>query len=173
MSDASVSIPAVRRSARSDQGRRFGWLLIAPCLAMLAANSIFPLIYVVTIAFQNYQILIPVPHRFIGLRNFEKAFSDPLFWSSLGVTCWFIAGVVLLQFPFGFGLAILLNRLRPPSGGAGDATSDSHDHFDLGCGVPMGAAVQLSVWPHQLPARAHASAAADLGPRTRGSRCHV
>lgn len=112
MTDASVSIPAVRRSARSDQGRRFGWLLIAPCLAMLAANSIFPLIYVVTIAFQNYQILIPVPHRFIGLRNFEKAFSDPLFWSSLGVTCWFIAGVVLLQFPFGFGLAILLNRLR-------------------------------------------------------------
>jgi len=67
---------------------------------------------VVSVAFQNYQILIPVPHRFIGLRNFEKAFSDRLFWSSLGVTCWFIAGVVLLQFPVGFGLAVLLNRLR-------------------------------------------------------------
>jgi len=79
---------------------------------MLAANSIFPLIYVVTVAFQNYQILIPIPHRFIGLRNFERAFSDPLFLSSLGVTCWFIAGVVLLQFPVGFGLAVLLNRLR-------------------------------------------------------------
>jgi multiple sugar transport system permease protein len=112
VTSSSIFVPAVRRPARGDEGRRFGWLLIAPCLAMLAANSIFPLIYVVTVAFQNYQILIPVPHRFIGLRNFEKAFSDPLFWSSLGVTCWFIAGVVLLQFPLGFGLAVLLNRLR-------------------------------------------------------------
>ena len=86
--------------------------MIAPCLAMLAANSIFPLLYAVTVAFQNYQILIPVPHRFVGFRNFEKAFSDPLFWSSLSVTAWFIAGVVLLQFPVGFGLAVLLNRLR-------------------------------------------------------------
>jgi multiple sugar transport system permease protein len=112
MSNASISIPTVRRPARGDEGRRFGWLLIAPCLAMLAANSIFPLLYVLTVAFQNYQILIPLPHRFIGLKNFEKAFSDPLFWSSLGVTCWFIAGVVFLQFPVGFGLAVLLNRLR-------------------------------------------------------------
>ena len=79
---------------------------------MLAANSIFPLIYAVTVAFQSYQVLIPVPHRFIGLRNFEKIFSDDLFWSSLGVTAWFIAGVVLLQFPVGFGLAVLLQRLR-------------------------------------------------------------
>jgi multiple sugar transport system permease protein len=112
MRTASISIPAIQRPPRGDAGRRFGWLMIAPCLAMLAANSIFPLIYAVTVAFQNYQILIPVPHRFVGFRNFEKAFSDPLFWSSLGVTAWFIAGVVLLQFPVGFGLAVLLNRLR-------------------------------------------------------------
>jgi multiple sugar transport system permease protein len=112
MTSATVPIPVVRPRPRGDTGRRFGWLMIAPCLAMLAANSIFPLIYAVTVAFQNYQILIPVPHRFIGLRNFEKPFSDPLFWSSLGVTTWFIAGVVLLQFPVGFGLAVLLNRLR-------------------------------------------------------------
>ena len=112
MTSAGFSIPLAQRRGRSDGGRAFGWLLIAPCLAMLAANSIFPLIYAVTVAFQNYQILIPVPHRFIGLRNFEKIFSDPLFWSSLGVTAWFVVGVLALQFPVGFGLALLLNRLR-------------------------------------------------------------
>ena len=112
MTSASISIPAIRPRRRGDTGRGFGWWMIAPCLAMLAANSIFPLIYAVTVAFQSYQILIPVPHRFIGLRNFEKIFSDDLFWSSLGVTAWFIAGVVLLQFPVGFGLAVLLQRLR-------------------------------------------------------------
>jgi multiple sugar transport system permease protein len=112
MTSASVSVPAVQRRRRGDTGRGFGWLMIAPCLAVLAANSIFPLIYAVTVAFQSYQILIPVPHRFIGLGNFESIFSDPLFWSSLGVTAWFIAGVVVLQFPVGFGLALLLNQLR-------------------------------------------------------------
>jgi multiple sugar transport system permease protein len=112
MTSASFPISAIRPRARSDAGHGFGWLMIAPCLAMLAANSIFPLIYAVTVAFQSYQILIPLPHRFIGLRNFERIFSDPLFWSSLSVTGWFIAGVVLLQFPVGFGLALLLNRLR-------------------------------------------------------------
>ncbi len=112
MTNLSVFIPAAGARRRGDTGRAFGWLMIAPCLAMLAANSIFPLIYAVTVAFQNYQILIPVPHRFIGLRNFEKILSDRLFWSSLGVTAWFIAGVVFVQFPAGFGLAVLLNRLR-------------------------------------------------------------
>ena len=112
MTSASVSVPAVQTRRRGDTGRSFGWLMIAPCLAMLAANSIFPLIYAVTVAFESYQVLIPVPHRFIGLRNFERIYSDPLFWSSLGVTAWFIAGVVFLQFPVGFGLALLLNRLR-------------------------------------------------------------
>ena len=62
--------------------------------------------------FRATRFLIPVPHRFIGLRNFEKIFSDGLFWSSLGVTAWFIAGVLLLQFPIGFGIAVLLQRLR-------------------------------------------------------------
>ncbi len=112
MTSASTSISAIRPRRGGDAGRGFGWWMIAPCLAMLAANSIFPVIYAVTVAFQNYQILIPVPHRFIGLRNFENIFSNALFWSSLSVTAWFIAGVVLLQFPVGFGLAVLLQRLR-------------------------------------------------------------
>lgn len=112
MASASISIPAIRPGHRGDTGRGFGWWMIAPCLAMLAANSIFPVIYAVTVAFQSYQIMIPVPHRFIGLRNFEKIFSDGLFWSSLQVTAWFIAGVLLLQFPVGFGIAVLLQRLR-------------------------------------------------------------
>ena len=112
MTSSSLSVLAAMPGRRAHTGRGFGWLMIAPCLAMLAANGIFPLIYAVTVAFQSYQVLIPVPHRFIGIRNFEKIFSDPLFWSSLSVTVWFIAGVVLLQFPVGFGLAVLLQRLR-------------------------------------------------------------
>ena len=112
MTSAILAAPALRPRRHANAGRWFGWWMIAPSLAMLAANSIFPLVYALSVAFQSYQILIPVPHRFIGLRNFEKIFSDGLFWSSLEVTAWFIAGVLLLQFPIGFGIAVLLQRLR-------------------------------------------------------------
>ena len=109
----TLSIPAIRPRRRARDGaRRLGWLMMAPTLAMLAANSIFPLIYAVTVSFRNYQILIPVPHRWIGFANYAKIFGDHLFWSSLGVTMWFLAGVVFLQFPLGMGLALLLHRLR-------------------------------------------------------------
>lgn len=103
---ARSSLQAQRRAER-----RFGWWLAAPALVMFALNCIFPLIYAVVVSLMNYQLLIPVPARFIGLQNYRHIFADPLFWSSLRVTCWFVAGVLVLQFPAGFLLALLLNRL--------------------------------------------------------------
>lgn len=101
------------RSARSlaRSTRRFGWWLLTPALVMFALNCIFPLLYAAVVSVMNYQLLIPVPARFVGLGNYRHVFTDPLFWSSLRVTCWFIAAVLLLQFPAGFLLALLLNRL--------------------------------------------------------------
>jgi multiple sugar transport system permease protein len=100
-----------RRHGR-DEARRLGWLMMAPTLAMLAANSIFPLLYAVTVSFKNYQLLIPGVHRWVGFANYARIFNDSLFWSSVHVTLWFIAGVMFVQFPVGMGLALLLNRLR-------------------------------------------------------------
>lgn len=108
---ASSLGPTPRRRAAGG-ARGFGWLMIAPTLAMFAANSIFPLIYAVTVSFRNYQLLIPGAHRWIGFANYARIVHEPLFWSSLGVTLWFVAGVIFLQFPVGMALALLLNRLR-------------------------------------------------------------
>ena len=57
----NVSKPpaATFRRHEPDSARALGWLLMAPTLAMLAANSIFPLIYAVTVSFKNYQIADP------------------------------------------------------------------------------------------------------------------
>ncbi|MFZ0207526.1 MAG: sugar ABC transporter permease [Roseiarcus sp.] len=109
----TLSIPAVRpRRHGHDDARRLGWLMMAPALAMLAANSVFPLLYAVTVSFKNYQLLIPGVHRWVGFANYARIFHESLFWSSLEVTLWFVAGVVFLQFPAGMALALLLNRLR-------------------------------------------------------------
>ena len=111
MTAPAFNAPAGWPTRRAVPGRRFGWLLVTPALAMFAANCIFPLVYAVLISFQHYQMLIPVPPRFAGLANYVAIFSDPLFWSSLKVTLWFLAGVIFLQFPAGFALALLLDRL--------------------------------------------------------------
>jgi multiple sugar transport system permease protein len=107
----SATVPSHRRRGRDD-AHRLGWLMMAPTLAMLAANSIFPLLYAVTVSFKNYQLLIPGLHRWVGFANYAKIIHDSLFWSSLQVTLWFVAGVVFLQFPIGMALALLLNRLH-------------------------------------------------------------
>jgi multiple sugar transport system permease protein len=109
--DPSTPALPLRRRGR-DEARRLGWLMMAPTLAMLAANSVFPLLYAVTVSLKNYQMLIPGLHRWIGFADYLRIFRDPLFWSSLHVTLWFIAGVVFVQFPVGMALALLLNRLH-------------------------------------------------------------
>jgi multiple sugar transport system permease protein len=91
--------------------RRFAWWLMVPALVMFAANSVFPLLYALDVSVRNYQLLIPVPPRFVGFANYLRIVSDPLFWGSVEVTLWFVAGVVLLQLPAALGLALLLDRL--------------------------------------------------------------
>jgi multiple sugar transport system permease protein len=112
MTNQSIATSLSTPYRSGDSARRLGWLMIAPTLAMLAANSIFPLIYAVVVSLKNYQMLIPGVHRWIGFANYIKIFHDSLFWSSLQVTLWFLAGVVFLQLPVGLALALLLNRLR-------------------------------------------------------------
>jgi len=111
MATTSMGMSGYAGPAHRDRRRRFAWWLLAPALAMLVANSIFPLIYAVVVSFQSFQMLIPAPHRFIGFANYMQVFSDPLFWSGLKVTAAFVGGVLFLQFPVGFALALLLNRL--------------------------------------------------------------
>ena len=112
MTDTFTATTPPHRLRGRDDARRLGWLMMAPTLAMLAANSIFPLLYAVTVSFKNYQLLIPGLHRWVGFANYARIFHESLFWSSLEVTLWFVAGVVFLQFPVGMALALLLNRLR-------------------------------------------------------------
>ncbi len=111
MGAQAVAALRLKRRTPAQTQRRFGWWLLAPTLVVLAANSIFPIIYAVRVSFESYQMLIPVPPRFVGLANYATIMGDPLFWHSLGVTLWFVLGVFVFQFPAGFGLALLLHRL--------------------------------------------------------------
>jgi multiple sugar transport system permease protein len=83
---------------------------ILPCIVILLAVSIFPLLYSLWLSFNSWELAMGLPKRFIGLGNYIRLFQDPRFWMSMKNM-----GKVLLfgvgsQFLIGFSLALLLNR---------------------------------------------------------------
>ncbi|MBI1847583.1 MAG: sugar ABC transporter permease [Candidatus Rokubacteria bacterium] len=51
--------------------------------------------------------------RFVGLRNYLRTFADPLYWSSLARTAYFVAAFVLEATLVGLGMALVLHERFP------------------------------------------------------------
>ena len=81
-------------------------LFIAPALAVLLALSIYPLIYSVTISFQQEK----AAGVEWGLGNFTRLLSDNFFWTAMAHTFVYAAAALTCEFLLGFGLALLLNN---------------------------------------------------------------
>lgn len=62
------------------------------------------------LAFTDYDAL--TPPRFIALDNFGEALAEPLFWTALGNSLFFVAFAVPLRVLAALGLALLLERPR-------------------------------------------------------------
>jgi len=110
----SIPIATVRRPPvlRTDSAeRRATILLLGPALTFLAVLSIWPFVYLVYASFTSYQLAIPVPIEWVGLKNFTKVISSARFWQSFGITGIFALAAVPLQLLIGLGLAMLLNGI--------------------------------------------------------------
>jgi multiple sugar transport system permease protein len=91
------------------EDRRFGWMLTAPGLLLLAAVIAFPVVWALFTSLFNYTLIDPGFHDFAGAQNYVRAVSDPEFRHAAWVTFSFVATVVLLEFAFGFLVALMLN----------------------------------------------------------------
>jgi len=89
--------------------RRVPLLLVIPTTIVLALVVIFPMIYSLTVSFRLYDLRVP-RHPFVGFNNYLRLFADPRFHNALKVTILLVLGELALQFPIGFGLALLLTR---------------------------------------------------------------
>ena len=87
------------------------WCYLSPALVLIVLVMVLPLIVGITYAFQDVQILKPFSKGWIGLDHFEKLLTtDKIFYRALRNTAWWTVASVVLQFGFGLGLALLLNR---------------------------------------------------------------
>src|SRR5438105_2151946 len=88
--------------------RTLSWLLLAPALIVIFGVFVYPLAYSLWMSLQAYNIV--TPPRFIGLRNYERIFTDDTFWHSAVVTVQFAIPTFITEVVLGFGMALLLER---------------------------------------------------------------
>ncbi|MEU5245025.1 sugar ABC transporter permease [Streptomyces asoensis] len=104
---------------RARGGRRFGtsatpWLLLAPCLLVLALVMGYPLVRLVTLSFQKFgqsQLWGFQPAESVGFGNFSGVLADGEFWQVVVRTIVFAAGCVIFTMVIGMLIALLLQRV--------------------------------------------------------------
>ena len=110
-------LPSIRLSEA-----RFAFLLVLPALLGIFVVVLFPLLYSLWLSFTDVNLLrttgpalelfgVRVPlFRWIGLQNYIRIFDDPLYWSSLWRTLYFVGAFVLEATVLGMGMALVLNE---------------------------------------------------------------
>lgn len=97
-----------RRVSNQFKENAWGFLFIAPQIVGLLAFTLFPILFSLYLCFTQWDF-VKAP-EFVGLSNFEKVFSDNLFWTALSNTVVLVLGIVPLTLVCSLGLALLTNR---------------------------------------------------------------
>src|SRR5215210_208003 len=92
---------------RGQRGEQAVFLL--PAVLITFAFVIFPTVYALFMAFQNWNLSAATGRQFTGLDNFRRLFADRAFWVAMQNMAYYIAAV-MAQYVIAYGLAILLNQ---------------------------------------------------------------
>ncbi|MFW5797710.1 MAG: carbohydrate ABC transporter permease [Spirochaetota bacterium] len=91
------------------------YLYLVPAVGLFAIFFIYPFFYSVFISFNEWN-LISGETRFVGLANYERLFSDPVFRKTLSNTYFYVVLQTPLSILLGFFFALLIEstgRARP------------------------------------------------------------
>jgi len=96
---------------RTKQSRRAGVLLIAPAVVFVGLFTLVPFLVMIWVSFHNWTLI--TPPKWVGLKNFEKAFSDRQFWISLTFTLKYTALLTPILMIGGYLIALLVAQNTP------------------------------------------------------------
>lgn len=111
-----VGEPLTQRSRSRALRRRdavTGYALLAPSLFGVACFLVLPVLVVVWLSFQSWDLIHPL--RFAGVANYASVLTDPVFGNALVVTAVFVVIVIPVQTALGLFGASLLTRGLPGS----------------------------------------------------------
>lgn len=85
-------------------------IFLAPALIIYAAFLLIPIFQSIYMSFFKWKGIANVPMVFVGLKNYQRIFSNPAFWHSLVNVLWFIAGGFIVLMPLSFILALIITK---------------------------------------------------------------
>ncbi|HRK05473.1 MAG TPA: sugar ABC transporter permease [Chlorobiota bacterium] len=88
------------------------WALLSPWIITLAVFWIYPLGYALFLSFTKYATLTN-EMTWIGFENYERLFSDTVFWNALKNTAIFTFGTVPVTTAFAMVLAVAVRNRSP------------------------------------------------------------
>lgn len=110
--------PKRRRLTLESQTRRLGLALAAPAIIYIAIFLAFPLLYNMYLSLTEAHgaNLISGNLPFAGLDNYVKIVGDPDFWHAGLLSLIFTSACLVLQYVFGFALALFFRKPFPGNG---------------------------------------------------------
>jgi putative chitobiose transport system permease protein len=84
------------------------YLFLFPALLILGLTVFLPVLHAFYLSFTSYD-LVGSP-QWIGIKNFQRLWTDKVFWKTVGNTLLYLAGVVPILAIAPLGLAILVNQ---------------------------------------------------------------
>jgi len=105
-----------RRRRSSTSGGRAPYLLALPALIMLVGLLGWPMLRMIILSFQNMrlrELFQGITPPWVGLDNYTRILSDPVFWSVVGRTVLFTVVSVTVTVVAGLAVALLMRRVAP------------------------------------------------------------
>ncbi|WP_022882250.1 carbohydrate ABC transporter permease [Gryllotalpicola ginsengisoli] len=103
----------MRATRRGTLRSPVAYLFVLPALLIFLLFSIGPTVYTFALSFFKWNKLNPALSTYIGLQNYETVFTgqgDPSFWSTVGISLYFVVGMVVVGTAAGLVIALLLQR---------------------------------------------------------------
>jgi len=88
-------------------------IFLLPGLALFALFFLGPMLYSLRISFFEWKIVHPERSTFVGLENYQRAISDPIFRRAILNTLAYTVITVSVKMILGLGVALLLNQRFP------------------------------------------------------------
>jgi multiple sugar transport system permease protein len=102
---------AAARERPRRRGLSFEGKMLAPALAVLAAVSIFPFIYIILMSLSRVGLIGGISLEWAGLDNWTRLFSDGAVWGSWVRSVVFFILTVGLEMTLGVTVALAINEL--------------------------------------------------------------
>ena len=88
--------------------RNLAWLLLLPTMVLLGLFIAYPFMRGLLLSVTDARV--GIPGEFVGLENFRRLASDPIFHAVVWNTCWYTFVTTIFKLALGLWLALLLNR---------------------------------------------------------------